>query len=93
MWRGAAPGLAVDGRAVEQSGQRVLPRADAAQHQADAVQRGHHEDGEGQQEAAVVRLAHAAVDPVEQHNHTAVTQHTASTWCAAHNEATPCCCA
>lgn len=63
-----APGLGVDGRAVEQSRQHVLPRADAAQHQADAVQRRHHEHGEGQQEVAVVGLAHAAVDPAEHHN-------------------------
>lgn len=43
MRRSAAPGLGVDGGAVEQSCQHVLPRADAAQHQADAVQGRHHE--------------------------------------------------
>ena len=57
------PVLVVDARAVDQSGDKVLLRTHAAQHQTDPIQRGQQEEEECQQEAAVIGLAHTAVYP------------------------------
>lgn len=64
----AVPGLTVDAGAVEESCHQILSRAEAAEHQTDPVQRGQHEHGEGQQEAAMVRLSDTAVDPTAPRN-------------------------
>lgn len=57
------PRLAVDAGAVEESRQQILSRTEAAQHQADPVQRRQHKHQEGEQEAAVVCLSNTAVYP------------------------------
>lgn len=61
----AVPWMAVDGGTVEKGRREVLPRAEAAEHQTDPVERRQHKHDEGHDEAAVVRLPDTAVNPAE----------------------------
>lgn len=60
------PVLVVDSWAVEQGGEEELLGTHALQHQADSVQGREEEEEQGEQEAAVIGLPHAAVYPAAQ---------------------------
>lgn len=71
----AVPRLAVDGGAVEEGGQEMLPGTEAAEHQTDPVDRRQPKHGEGHEETAVVRLSNTAVNPAEPHPNKTVRSH------------------
>lgn len=74
--KSVVPGLSVDAGAVEERRHQILSRTEAAQHQADPVQRGDHEHREAQQETAMVCLSNTAVNPEKpQHRHTTQCSH------------------
>lgn len=57
------PVFVVDPRAVEQGSDEALSGTHALQHQADPIQGRQKEQGEGEEEAAVIGLPHTAVYP------------------------------